>query len=139
MGALAAPNTVNTVPEETLLAFANHGEVDRAMRRDGDDCEQVLAGFARAGIDVPALARQLQDEGASGFVDVLEGSALCHRDEEQGARLAVTLPQLCPHVCQDCPCADGVVRHATQLVPPLGCRSPRGRLPFDPRGATRAR
>jgi transaldolase len=68
MGALAAPNTVNTVPEETLLAFANHGEVGAAMRRDGDDCEQVLAGVARAGVDVPALARQLQDEGASGFV-----------------------------------------------------------------------
>jgi transaldolase len=68
MGALAAPNTVNTAPEETLLAFANHGEVGAAMRRDGDDCEQLLAGIARAGVDVPALARQLQDEGASGFV-----------------------------------------------------------------------
>src|SRR5271157_5464723 len=69
MGALAAPNTVNTVPEETLLAFAGHGVVDRPMRRDGDDCEQVLASIARAGIDVAALARQLQDEGAKGFVD----------------------------------------------------------------------
>ena len=69
MGALAAPNTVNTVPEETLLAFAGHGVVDRPMRRDGDDCEQVLASVARAGIDVAALARQLQDEGAKGFVD----------------------------------------------------------------------
>jgi transaldolase len=39
------------------------------MRSDGDDSEQVLAGFARAGIDVPALAKQLQDEGAKGFVD----------------------------------------------------------------------
>jgi transaldolase len=69
MGALAAPNTVNTVPEETLLAFANHGQIDKPMRSDGDDSEQVLAGFARAGIDVPALAKQLQDEGAKGFVD----------------------------------------------------------------------
>ena len=69
MGALAAPNTVNTVPEETLLAFANHGQVDKPMRSDGDDSEQVLAGFGRAGIDVPALAKQLQDEGAKGFVD----------------------------------------------------------------------
>ncbi len=69
MGALAAPNTVNTVPEETLLAFANHGEVDRTMRRDGDDSEQVLASIARAGIEVTALARQLQDEGAKGFVE----------------------------------------------------------------------
>jgi transaldolase len=69
MGALAAPNTVNTMPEETLLAFAGHGVVDRPMRRDGDDSEAVLVGFARAGIDVPALARQLQDEGAKGFVE----------------------------------------------------------------------
>jgi transaldolase len=69
MGALAAPNTVNTVPEETLLAFANHGPVDRAMSRDGGDAEQVLASIARAGIDAAALARQLQDDGAKSFVD----------------------------------------------------------------------
>jgi transaldolase len=69
MGALAAPNTVNTVPEETLLAFANHGQVDKPMRSDGDDSEQVLAGFARAGINVPALAQELQDDGAKGFVE----------------------------------------------------------------------
>ena len=69
MGALAAPNTVNTVPEETLQAFANHGQVDQPMSRDGADSEQVLASFARAGIDVAALARQLQDDGAKGFVE----------------------------------------------------------------------
>ncbi len=69
MAALAAPNTINTMPEETLLAFSNHGDVDRPMRRDGDDCERVLASVARAGIDVTALARQLQDEGAKGFVE----------------------------------------------------------------------
>ncbi len=69
MGALAAPNTVNTVPEETLQAFANHGQVDQAMPRDGGDAEQVLASIARAGIDVTALARQLQDDGAKGFVE----------------------------------------------------------------------
>jgi transaldolase len=69
MGALAAPNTVNTVPEETLLAFANHGEVDHAMPRDGGDSEQVLVSITRAGIDVAALARELQDQGAKGFVD----------------------------------------------------------------------
>lgn len=69
MGALAAPNTVNTVPEETLLAFANHGQVDRTMPRDGGDAEHVLASVARAGVDVAALARELQDEGARSFVD----------------------------------------------------------------------
>jgi transaldolase len=69
MGALAAPNTVNTVPEETLLAFANHGQVDHTMPRDGGDAEQVLVSIARAGVDVGALSRELQDAGASSFVD----------------------------------------------------------------------
>jgi transaldolase len=69
VGALAAPNTINTMPEETLLAFGEHGTVDRSMSRDGGDAEQVLVAIARAGVDVGALARQLQDEGAKGFVD----------------------------------------------------------------------
>jgi transaldolase len=69
MGALVAPNTVNTVPEETLLAFANHGQVDRAMPRDGGDAEKVLASVTRAGIDLATLAQQLQDDGAKSFVD----------------------------------------------------------------------
>jgi transaldolase len=69
VGALAAPNTVNTIPEETLLAFGNHGQVDRAMPRNGGDAEQVLVAITRAGVDVGALARELQDEGAKGFVD----------------------------------------------------------------------
>src|SRR3954464_6332884 len=64
MGALAAPNTVNTVPEETLLAFANHGQVEQAMPPDGGDCEQVLVSVGRAGIDVASLAKELQDQGA---------------------------------------------------------------------------
>jgi transaldolase len=66
--ALAAPNTVNTMPEGTLKAFADHGEVGTAMPTDGGDCEQVLAQFAKAGVDVVALAAQLQDEGAKSFV-----------------------------------------------------------------------
>jgi transaldolase len=69
MGALIAPNTINTVPEETLLAFANHGEAEQTMPRDGGDAEHVLASIARAGIDVAALARQLQDDGAKSFVE----------------------------------------------------------------------
>jgi transaldolase len=69
VGALAAPNTINTMPEETLLAFGEHGAVDRAIPRDGGDAEQVLVAITRAGVDVGALARQLQDEGAKGFVD----------------------------------------------------------------------
>jgi transaldolase len=69
IGALAAPNTVNTMPEETLLAFGNHGKVDGTMARDGRDSEQALVAITRAGIDVGALAKELQDEGAKGFVD----------------------------------------------------------------------
>jgi transaldolase len=65
--ALAAPLTVNTMPEATLLAFAEHGDVGAAMPADGGDSEAVLAQFANAGIDITALAARLQDEGASSF------------------------------------------------------------------------
>jgi len=65
---LAAPFTVNTMPETTLKAFADHGEVGSALPMEGGDCETVLAQFARAGFDVDALAAQLQDEGAQSFV-----------------------------------------------------------------------
>ena len=68
IGALVAPNTIDTMPQETLLAFAEHGMVDRLIPRDGGDAEQVLAAFGRAGIDVTILGRQLQDEGAASFV-----------------------------------------------------------------------
>ncbi len=67
---VAAPNTVDTMPEKTLLAFADHGQVGRATPRDGGDAEQVLAAaaFGRAGIDLGSLAHRLQDEGARAFV-----------------------------------------------------------------------
>jgi transaldolase len=66
--ALAAPLTVNTMPEGTLKAFADHGSIGPGMTADGGDCESVLAQFAKAGVDVDALAAQLQDEGATSFV-----------------------------------------------------------------------
>jgi transaldolase len=66
--ALAAPFTVNTMPEGTLKALADHGELGSIMAEDGGDCEEVLAQFAKAGIDVDQLAAQLQDEGAKSFV-----------------------------------------------------------------------
>jgi transaldolase len=66
--ALAAPDTINTMPEGTLLAFADHGKVGRLVPRDGGDCEQVMGEFVRAGMDVDALAEQLQREGADDFV-----------------------------------------------------------------------
>jgi transaldolase len=65
---LAAPNTVNTMPEATLLAFADHGEVGPLLTAD-DNAEELLAKFGRAGIDVAALASDLQREGATAFVD----------------------------------------------------------------------
>ena len=66
--ALAAPFTVNTMPEGTLKALADHGEIGPMLPADGGDCEDVLARFAKAGIDLDALAAQLQDEGAKSFV-----------------------------------------------------------------------
>jgi len=66
--ALAAPFTVNTMPEGTLKALAEHTDLGPPLPADGGDCEEVLSKFARAGIDVDALAAQLQDEGAKSFV-----------------------------------------------------------------------
>jgi transaldolase len=65
---LAAPFTVNTMPEETLKALADHGEVGATIAADGGNAEEELARFAEAKIDIRALSRQLQDEGAKSFV-----------------------------------------------------------------------
>ena len=66
--ALAAPFTVNTMPEATLNAFADHGDLTGLMPADGGDCENVLAQFASAGVNVQALAARLQADGAASFV-----------------------------------------------------------------------
>jgi transaldolase len=66
--ALAAPFTVNTMPEGTLKALADHGEIGALLPVDGGDSEAVLAEFAKVGIDIDALAARLQDEGAKSFV-----------------------------------------------------------------------
>ncbi len=68
ISALAAPNTVNTMPDKTLLAFGDHGNLDGVLAPDGGNCEEVLAAYEKAGISVAALAAQLQKEGASSFV-----------------------------------------------------------------------
>src|SRR5215510_14517205 len=65
---LAAPFTVNTMPEGTLKALAAHTELSELLPADGGDCEEVIAYFTKAGIDVDALAEQLQVEGAESFV-----------------------------------------------------------------------
>ncbi len=66
--ALAAPFTVNTMPEATLLALADHGELGSIMSVDGGDCEGVLSRFSQAGVNLDALAAQLQADGAKAFV-----------------------------------------------------------------------
>jgi transaldolase len=66
---LAAPFTINTMPDKTLLAFADHGNVGEPLPADGGDAEEVLAEFARAGIEVDPLAARLQEEGADAFED----------------------------------------------------------------------
>ena len=65
--ALAAPFTLNTMPERTMLAVADHGKIGEILPADGGDCESVLTQFRTAGIDIDALAAQLQDEGAASF------------------------------------------------------------------------
>jgi transaldolase len=66
--ALAAPFTVNTMPESTLKALANRKELGSILPADGGDCEEVLSRFAEAGINIDGLAARLQDEGAQSFV-----------------------------------------------------------------------
>jgi transaldolase len=65
--ALAAPDTINTMPEKTLLAFSDHGQANGALPSDGGNAEAVLAEFALAGINCDALAADLQREGAAAF------------------------------------------------------------------------
>jgi transaldolase len=67
VAALAAPDTIATIPAQTLRAFAEHGELHGAMAVDGGNAEATLARFAEAGIDVGALAIQLQRDGAKAF------------------------------------------------------------------------
>jgi transaldolase len=86
--ALAAPDTIDTMPEKTLLAFAAGGSVKSPMRKDGGDAEQVLAEFARAGIDIDALAVRLQLDGADSFVK--SWRELMQRIAEKSAVLATS-------------------------------------------------
>ena len=65
--ALAAPGTINTLPDKTLLAFADHGQVGRPLPADGGDAEAVIEAFRREGVDDHALAERLQREGVDAF------------------------------------------------------------------------
>jgi transaldolase len=73
--ALAAPFTIDTIPEGTLKAFADHGDVGPLLPADGGDCEEVLAEFAASGIDVDALAARLRDEGAKSWNELMANIA----------------------------------------------------------------
>jgi transaldolase len=86
--ALAAPDTVDTMPEKTLLAFASGGTIKGVMAKDGGDAEAVLARFADAGIDIDALAARLQVDGAESFVK--SWSELMKRIADKSAALATT-------------------------------------------------
>jgi transaldolase len=84
--AFAAPDTINTIPEKTLQAFADHGKVGSAMPVDGGDAEVVLSEFRREGIDDEALATRLQREGAEAFSKSWRSLLSCL--SEKGSRLA---------------------------------------------------
>ena len=84
--ALAAPDTIDTIPEKTLHAFADHGVLKGPMAVDGGDAEAMLTRFAQAGVDIHALAHQLQREGAQSFVTSWQ--RLLQRIEDKSAALA---------------------------------------------------
>ena len=84
----ASPFTVNTMPEPTLLAFADHGEVGDPVPADGGDCDEVLAEFGEAGIDVAALATRLQEEGKEAFVKSWNELLKIDRVPGRGARVS---------------------------------------------------
>ena len=86
--ALAAPFTVNTMPEATLKAFGDHGEVGEILGAGGGDHEPVLASFAKAGIDTDALAARLQDEGAGSFVKSWNDLMACVASKSAAIRKA---------------------------------------------------
>jgi transaldolase len=80
---LAAPFTINTMPDATLKAFADHGEVGDPLPADGGDADAMFARFTAAGVDLTEVATQLQRDGAKAFVD--SWNELLHRIEAQSA------------------------------------------------------
>jgi transaldolase len=81
--ALQAPFTINTMPEETLLDFADHGEIGALLPANGGDADATLAHFTEAGVDVGALAAQLQKEGAEAFVNSWNELMACIGDKAE--------------------------------------------------------
>src|SRR5437879_6216862 len=85
---LAAPHTVNTMPEKTLPGLADHGEIGPMLPHDGGDAEEILDRFAKAGVDVNALAAQLQRDGAASFVASWKELLACLVDKSKTLRKA---------------------------------------------------
>ncbi len=85
---LAAPFTVNTMPEGTLKALADHGEIGSIMAADGSDGDKVLDQFAKAGVDVEALGPQLQEEGAGSFVKSWNDLLQCIASKSKALKVA---------------------------------------------------
>ena len=85
---LAAPHSVNTMPEKTLLALADHGEIGAMLPHDGGDAEEILDRFAKAGVDVNALAAELQRDGAAAFVASWKELLACLVDKSQTLKKA---------------------------------------------------
>src|SRR2546426_10949809 len=85
---LAAPHSVNTMPEKTLLALADHGAIGAMLPHDGGDAEEILDRFANAGVDVNALAAELQRDGAAAFVASWKELLACLVDKSQTLKKA---------------------------------------------------
>ncbi|MEO8628887.1 MAG: transaldolase family protein, partial [Betaproteobacteria bacterium] len=89
--ALEAAGTINTLPEKTLLAFADHGQIGTLLRADGDYADAVLEEFRREGLDDVALAERLLREGVEGFAVSWHATLSCIR-EKCAPTTAATLP-----------------------------------------------
>ncbi|MEO7063024.1 MAG: transaldolase [Dokdonella sp.] len=89
--ALAAPDTIDTIPEKTLRAFADHGRLGAPMNPDGAAAEAMLARFTKAGIDLDALAQKLQTDGAASFVKSWQ--QLLQRISDKAAELGASATQ----------------------------------------------
>src|SRR2546427_39731 len=85
---LAAPHSVNTMPEKTLLALADHGEIGAMLPHDGGDAEEVLDRFTQAGVDLEALAADLQRDGAAAFVKSWDDLLACLLEKNATLRRA---------------------------------------------------
>ena len=85
---LAAPHSVNTMPEKTLLALADHGEIGAMLPHDGGDAEEVLDRFTQAGVDLDAFAGDLQRDGAAAFVKSWDDLLACLLEKSATLRRA---------------------------------------------------